>query len=96
MLILKGKVRQRSRVTFKAKDKSEKDRELLKLWIEDEGPGRDPGTSELAIREMLLDVSFEEMVPVDGSDVLLAVRAYPTGKTVGYQVVAVLPKLSVA
>lgn len=83
MITLTGTLRQSGAVTIK-------ERPLHKLWVEHTMP-RDNGTPDLKIEEFFVDPALAANLPKDGSQINLAVRPYPSGRDVRYQVTGIIP-----
>lgn len=83
MITLTGTLRQSGKVTIK-------ERPLVKLWVEHTMP-RDNGTPDLKIEEFFLEENLAPNLPKDGTEINLAVRPYPSGRDVRYQVTGILP-----
>lgn len=82
MIILSGKLRQRSKLTIKGEDR-------LKVVVEHEVP-RDNGPADLNLETLFLNPQEEASLPPDGAFVSISVRPYPSGRVVAYSGISVV------
>lgn len=83
MITLTGTLRQRAKLVIKGQER-------LKLVVEHETP-RNDGPSDLNLETLFLEPHYEAQLPRDGSPVSVQVRPYPSGRSVAFAALALIP-----